>query len=93
MPKKQEVFFLDPEVLPNLEKVAKYAHMEPKHYGALWLSRLSDLKPEYALDALTAIPKEFFKGRPGRPATGSSRTNRNRDEATTEHFGEHSSGA
>lgn len=58
---------LDATAIDSLGKVAQTYGMEPTAYAAMVLSRFSELKPEFALDALTAIPKEFFKARPGRP--------------------------
>ena len=58
---------LDTEVIDNLEKVSTGAHLSHTAFAAMILARFADLKPEFALDALTAIPKEFFKRGPGRP--------------------------
>ena len=67
--KKPFTVRLDPSSLDSLEKVASGYGMEPTTYAATVLAKFADLKPEFALDALTAIPKEFFKTRPGRPTT------------------------
>jgi len=58
---------LPQHVTENLSRNAEAQHMKMTAYAALCLSKLSDLKAEHALDAITAIPKEYFKGRPGRP--------------------------
>ena len=63
---------IDTSVRDNFQKVAAAHHMDDTVFAALWISRLSELKPEHALDALTAIPKEFFRGRPGRPPSRTS---------------------
>jgi len=67
--KKPITVRLEESSIDSLEKVANAYGMEPTAYGALILARFSELKPEFALDALTAIPKDFFKSRPGRPTT------------------------
>jgi hypothetical protein len=59
---------LPEHVIDAFSKIAEAQHMRPTFFAALCLSKLSDLKAEHALDALTAIPKEYFKGRPGRPS-------------------------
>ena len=60
---------IDPSAAASLETVAKHVMIERTRYAALVLQTFSQLKPEHALDALTAIPKQFFKGRPGRPSS------------------------
>jgi hypothetical protein len=65
---------LSSDALDAFAKVAEAAHLDPTQFGAQIIARFGDLKPEFALMALAAIPKEFFKGRPGRPTTSSSRT-------------------
>ncbi len=72
--KQQFYLTLSKNVVENLTKVAEANHMEVKPYAALWLGRICDLKAEHALDALAAIPKEYFKARPGRPANGPHRS-------------------
>ena len=37
-------------------------------YAQMWILHLVRLKREYALHALTAIPRDYFKGYPGRPS-------------------------
>ena len=70
MSKKPFTIQMDIEKLRALEKVADDVYaMEKTTYAATILSRFADLKPEFALDALASIPKEFFKSRPGRPTT------------------------
>ena len=66
--KKPVTVRLEETAIDSLTKVAGTYGMEPTAYGAMVLARFSELKPEFALDALTAIPKDFFKSRPGRPA-------------------------
>ncbi len=61
------------EAYANFVAVAERAHLTPHQYGALVISRLSDLRPERALSALTAIPDDFFKRGPGRPPAGTVR--------------------
>jgi hypothetical protein len=56
-----------PEVYDAFAKVADAAHLTPTGFAALLISRYSELKQEFALHALTAIPQELFKARPGRP--------------------------
>jgi hypothetical protein len=47
----------------DFEDVAEGSHMAPSKYASVWLTVLSELKPEYALDALGCIPKHYFRGR------------------------------
>ncbi len=63
---------MDETDISQLAKVADTYGMEPNAFGAMVLARFASLKPEFALDALTSIPKDFFKARPGRPATATS---------------------
>lgn len=67
MPKKRLQIMLPEEVLTNFEKVADSAHMDATTYAALWISRVSDLKLDNGLNALTSIPKDYFRQRGGRP--------------------------
>lgn len=70
MSKKPFTIQMDAEKLKSLEKVAEDVFaMEKTTYAVMVLSRFADLKPEFALDALASIPKDFFKARPGRPTT------------------------
>ena len=66
--KKPFYIRMEEQAVAELTKVAKTYDMEPNAYAAMIVARFADLKPEFALDALTAIPKEFFKPRAGRPA-------------------------
>jgi hypothetical protein len=68
--------------LSSLEKVAATYGMEATTYGATIIARFADLKPEFALHALTAIPKEYFRAGPGRPSTAASRTNTDSPQLT-----------
>jgi hypothetical protein len=72
MPKKPFTVQLDTKVISNLESVAGGCHLEDTKYATLVLNALSELRPEYALHALTAIPKEYFRAKPGRPPSASS---------------------
>ncbi len=73
--RKQKLILSVPaEALENFAAIAARAHLTPTEYGALVISRLSDLRPERALSALTAIPDDFFKRGPGRPPAGTVRT-------------------
>ena len=60
------------DAINDLDKIARTYDMEANAYSAMVLARFADLKPEFALDALTSIPKDFFKSRPGRPTTSAS---------------------
>lgn len=62
-----------PEVASEFERVAASEHMEPAEALKMIVGRFSSLRDGALLDALASIPKEFFKGRPGRPPA-SSRT-------------------
>lgn len=62
-----------PDSVPaNLEAVAAHNHLDASKYAALIVSKFSDLRPEHGLDALAAIPKEYFRRGPGRPTTSAS---------------------
>lgn len=62
-------FRLEEEKLREFEKIAEASHMEPQRFAALIVSTFSDLKQGNGLAALTGIPKEYFKLRPGRHAS------------------------
>ena len=68
---------LDAAARDRLATVADAAHLDATKYAAVVLGKFSDLRPEFALDALASIPKDFFRGRPGRPpaTAGVSDTN------------------
>jgi hypothetical protein len=68
MAKKSLQIRIDEEILNDIEKVANAAGMERNDYAALWLRKVSQLKLDYGLDALTSIPKDFFKSHGGRPS-------------------------
>jgi hypothetical protein len=72
MSKKTFAVRLDEQVVENLSKLALVNHMEPTAYAAVWISHLSELKLEHGLDAFSAIPKEYFRTRPGRPTAALS---------------------
>jgi hypothetical protein len=67
MSTKQFSIQVDEKVISGLEDVCVGAHMRHTAYAGLILARFAELRPEFALDALTAIPKEFFRRGPGRP--------------------------
>lgn len=69
MAKKVLSVYVESEIIEDLERIAKASHMDKNSYAALWVSRLSELKVENGLIALTTIPKDLFRGRGGRPAT------------------------
>jgi hypothetical protein len=71
MPKKTFSVQLDQEVITKLADVTDADHVTPTGYATIVLSKLSDLKPGRALDAIAAIPKDFFRPRRGRPAASS----------------------
>lgn len=79
--KKAFTVRLEDTALISLGKVANTYGMEPTTYGAAVLSRFADLKPEFALDALASIPKEFFKSRPGRPPASTALAQRDAGES------------
>lgn len=87
MKKKKLILSVPEEALSNFETIAARAHLTPTEYGALVISRLSDLRPERALSALTAIPDDFFKRGPGRPAASTVRTDLHVLETATENPG------
>lgn len=72
--KKPYVIFLDQSVVDSIAEVAAANYLDDKKFAALCISKLSSLKPEYGLDALSAIPKNFFRQSqrtPSSRATGS----------------------
>jgi len=60
-PQKQANIRLNSTNWDEFCNVAKGSHMMPTKYASVWLSVLSGLKPEHALDALGSIPKGFFR--------------------------------
>ena len=60
---------LDTEVIEALEQVADGSNTRATQYATLVLNTLSKLKPDFALHAITAIPKDYFRARPGRPVS------------------------
>jgi len=50
----------------EFERVARAEHMEPQDLMRLLMGKFSEVKIGSALAALTSIPKDHFKGRPGR---------------------------
>jgi len=81
--KKPFYIRMNEEAVESLGKVAKTFDMEPNAYAAMVMARFADLKPEFALDALTAIPKDFFKARPGRPPTATGLADGHKAQATS----------
>ena len=73
MANKQLNFSVDLAVYKEFEKVAA-EHLDAPDLTRLLVSKFSDLKQGTALAALTSIPKDLFKLRPGRPASGAGST-------------------
>jgi len=71
--KRQYTIRLEESTVERLEKIGEPYGMTAQTYGTTIMSRLADLKPEFALHALTAIPKEYFRAGPGRPTTPATR--------------------
>lgn len=68
MPKKLVQIILDEKEVHALTLLAGAAGSERlTDYARTWLRHIARLKREYALHAITAIPREYFKGFPGRP--------------------------
>lgn len=61
---------LNPEVLKQIDNLAGAANLDRSEYLKLWLGAIARLKRERAIDAISGIPKDFFKGLPGRPSDG-----------------------
>jgi hypothetical protein len=53
-------------------KVAEAEHMDASKFASLLISKFSDLKQGHGLAAITSIPKDHFKLRPGRVASTAS---------------------
>jgi hypothetical protein len=71
MKKHQLNISLNPTAFADFEKVAESEHMTPNDLARLLIHKWSDIKQGFGLSALTSIPKDHFKLRPGRPASGS----------------------
>lgn len=59
---------IDEDSLSEFEKVAAADHMETQDFIRLLVGKFGDLKQGHGLSALTSIPAEHFKLRPGRRA-------------------------
>ena len=68
--KDKKVFSISVAVrsLNRYYDVAEADHMSATAFAATIISKFGDLKQGYALKALSAIPAEYFKAKPGRPA-------------------------
>ena len=86
MKKTQFNFAIAEDVLASFERVAAHDHMDKTDYARLLISRFSNLKPEYALAALTAIPKDYFYSKGGRPTTSASGPDRDIQITTDSHL-------
>lgn len=64
---------LDEKVRDDLGDVANGVRLDSQEYAQVALNTLSKLKPEFALHALTSIPKEYFRPGPGRPPASATR--------------------
>ena len=71
---------LEENTVADLTKISATYHIEPTAYGAMVLAKFSELKPEFALHALTAIPKEYFRTSTGRPTATTARAKTNAQE-------------
>ncbi len=67
--KKVLAVYLDEQTIRDFDKVAEAVHLDKNSFGALLISRFAELKLEHGLDAVTSIPREYFKARPGRPSS------------------------
>ena len=67
---KQFTVRLEPEVIDSFNTVAEAAHLKGTAYAAAVIGKLSQLRPEFALHAISSIPQEYFKRGPGRPPSG-----------------------
>ena len=83
MKKHQLNISLNPTAFADFEKVAESEHLTPNDLARLLIHKWSDIKQGFGLAALTSIPKEHFKLRPGRPASGSVVSDRNFTESTS----------
>jgi hypothetical protein len=69
MAKKTLQLLMDERDIQLLENLAGAAGMDRPTYCRTILARFARLKREYALEAITGIPREYFKGLPGRPTS------------------------
>lgn len=67
MARERYVVFLDTEEITNLQHVAASSGLDAKEFARMGLAILSQVRPEFALDALASL-KRFAKRGPGRPA-------------------------
>lgn len=70
----------------KLETIAGIYGMRDTAYAVTILTRLADLKPEFALRPITDIPVDYFRPRPGRPPSGTRRPDTNADQPTSDHI-------
>ena len=82
MSKKVLSVYMETEAIAAIAKVAEGAHLDGTKYAAMVLGKFSDLRPEHALDAIAAIPKDFFRRGPGRPTAATSGSQIERHVAT-----------
>ena len=59
---------MDEASYTEFEKVAAADHIKPQDFIRLLVGKFGDVKIGHGLSALTSIPKDHFKGRPGRVA-------------------------
>jgi hypothetical protein len=84
MAKIRYVLYVDPDVPEAIRKVAEADGMEGPAFASLVLSKVSQLKNGEGLTALTSIPRQLFKSRPGRPPTTATPAERH-EETTPQH--------
>jgi hypothetical protein len=53
--------------MKDFDALAKAAGLDRAGYLQAWIGAIRRLRREYALHAITAIPRDMFKGFPGRP--------------------------
>jgi hypothetical protein len=67
--KARLTLFLPHSDIDQFSHVAGGACLTAAKFAAMIVTKFGRLKPEFALEALTSIPKEYFRPGPGRPRT------------------------
>ena len=65
-------FRVPAHVLGQIDNLAGAANLDRAGYMRMWTGAIAELKRENAVRALAAIPKDMFKGLPGRPTENGS---------------------
>ncbi|MFA5264422.1 MAG: hypothetical protein WC378_11405 [Opitutaceae bacterium] len=61
-------FRVNANVLAAVDNLAGSSNLDRAEYLKLWIGAIARLKRERAIDAISSIPKDYFKALPGRPS-------------------------